>query len=267
MDTAWFAIDNDGNVALFETGESGAVPEDAYLADDAYTLQDEIRALPVTGFKLDPKGYSATQWMQHVDVEDANLAPETEIFMFLSDLVPVADLLSRLSATEMDATTSKAIRVVCRDRAALAELHAREACLGCFRDWGDRMDEEIARHGIYRYDHTCENWIAGPYARATVPTKPLTIQEIPAGIRERAIAFDGRFADTLRLQPAEHWKCTSWEHGWLSADGKTARPFEEFADDWEAGAGEQGAEDADGGIKFVNEPLEPTAPPKPRWWK
>lgn len=266
MDTAWFAIDNDGNVALFETGESGAVPEDAY-GDDVYELQEEIRALPVTGFKLDPKGYGETQWMQHVDSQDENLPAETEIFMFLSDLVPVADLLARLDAREMDATSSKAMRLVCRDRAALAELHARDACLGCYRDWGGRMDEEIARHGIYRYDHTCENWIAGPYARATVPTKPLSVQEIPASIRARAIAFDGRFADTERLQPAEHWKCASWEHGWLSADGKTARPFEEFVDDWKSYAEERGDADADGGIQFLDEPLEPAAAPKRRWWK
>jgi hypothetical protein len=267
MDTAWFAIDNDGNVALFETGESGAVPEEAYVGEEVSTLQDELRALPVTGFKLDSSGYGETQWMQHVDIENENLTAETEVFMFLSDRVPVADLLERLGATEMDATSSRAMRLLCRDLAALSELHAREACLGCYRDWGGRMDEEIARHGIYRYDHTCENWIAGPYARATVPTKPLTIREIPASIRANAVAFDGRFAETPRLQPAEHWKCASWEHGWLSADGKTARPFEEFAEDWESYAGERGEEDAESGIKFLDEPLDPAAPPKRRWWK
>ena len=264
MDTAWFAIDNDGNVALFETGESGCVPQDAYCGDDAYSLQEEIRALPITGFKFDPNGYRETQWSDHVD-NDENLAAETEIYMFLSDLVPVQDLLSRLDPQEMQATTCKAVRITARDRAALAELHARDACLGCYRDWGGSA-EEIASHGIYRYEHTCENWIAGPYARATVPSKPLTIEQIPKGIRDKAIAFDGRFADTPKLQPAELWSCTSWEAGWLSSDGKTARPFEDHEDDWDSYAADRG-EDGEGDIKFVDEPFKLERPAKKRWWK
>lgn len=264
MDTAWFAIDNDGNVALFETGESGCVPEDAYCGDDAYTLQDELRALPATGFRFDPDGYRETQWAEHVDVDD-NLPLETELYMFLSDLVPVQDLLARLDAQELQATTGKAVRLTVRDRAALAELHARAACLGCYRNWSGGDDPgELAAHGVYRYEHTCENWIAGPYARAAVPAKPLSIDQIPRAIRDRAIAFDGRFAETVKLQPAEHWACTSWEAGWLSNDGKTARPFEDHEDDWGDYAGERGD---DGDIAFVDEPLSPARPPKPRWWK
>jgi hypothetical protein len=34
MDTMWFAVDADGNVAAFETGESGAVPKEAYLGEE-----------------------------------------------------------------------------------------------------------------------------------------------------------------------------------------------------------------------------------------
>ena len=264
MDTAWFAIDNDGNVALFETGESGCVPEEAYVGEDAYSLQDEVRALPATGFKFDPDGYRETQWSEHVEV-DENLAPETVIYMFLSDLVPVSDLLARLDAKELGATTGKAVSLTARDRAALAELHARGACLGCSHHWGGPESEEIAAHGIYRYEHTCENWIAGPYARSVVPAKPLTIEQIPSAIRAKAIAYDGRFAETPRLQPAEHWACTSWEAGWLSSDRKTARPFEEHGEDWEAYAGDRGEDD--NGIKFTDEPLSPSKPPKKRWWK
>ena len=260
MDTAWFAIDLDGNVAVFETGESGCVPEEAYL-EDAYELEEQVRALPATGFKLDPDGFRETQWTDHVD-NDEGLTAETEIFMFVSDLVPVKDLLDRLGAEPLGSTGTKCVRINGGDRAALAELHARSACLGCYRDWSSA--EDIATHGIYRYEHTCENWIAGPYARATVPARPLTIDQIPQAIRDRAIAYDGRFSETQKLQPAEHWRCTSWESGWLSSDGKIARPFEDHQDSWNDYAGDR---EQDGDVKFLDEPLEPTDDPKPRWWK
>lgn len=262
MDTAWFAIDNDGNVAIFDTGESGCVPEEAYI-EDPYELEEQIRTLPATGYKLDPDGFRETQWADHVDNDDG-LTEETELYMFLSDLVPVQDLLDRLDAKPLDATNAKCVRLTGRDRAALAELHAREACLGCYRDWSS--SEDIATHGVYRYEHTCENWIAGPYARATVPSKPLTIDQIPKEIRKAAVAFDGRFADTPKLQPAEHWSCSSWEAGWLSSDGKTARPFEDRMDEWGDYA-ENRDDVGDGAIKFLDEPLDPAKKPKKRWWK
>ena len=267
MDTAWFAIDNDGNVALFNTGEAGAVPEEAYIGNDSpdcYDLQDELRTLPATGYKLDPDGErDANPWTPHVAFDD-DVAPEATAYMFVSDLVPVADLLARLAAEEMAATTSRAVRFRLSDRAAFEELHARDACLGCYREWGGSRRLEIAAHGVYRYEHTCENWISGPYARTTVPMKPLTIDQIPEAVRAYAIAFDGRFAETARLQPVEHWKCMAWESAWLSADGKTARPFEPQDEaDWDYIANER---DHDGGIEYVNEPLTP-GPAKPRWWK
>lgn len=263
MDTTWWAIDNDGHVAVFSSGEAGAVPEEAQLDGEAQDLDAAIHALPSTGFKFDPEGLAATRWGTHVDVQNAD--DQLALFMFLSDLVPIADLLARLEATPIAATSGTAVRVICRDVAALAELHARAACTACYRDWDGAAHDEIANHGVYRYDHTCENWISGPYARTTVPVQPLTIFEIPAGIRTHAVAFDGRFADALRIQPAEHWPCSSWEPGWLATDGKTARPFS--PEGWgDARDGEDDDDDDESAIKFVDEPLVIPAP-KRRWWK
>jgi hypothetical protein len=52
MDTMWFAVDADGHVAVFDSGEGGGVPDAAYV-DDPYGL---ARALAATGdddFDLD----------------------------------------------------------------------------------------------------------------------------------------------------------------------------------------------------------------------
>ena len=48
MDSCWFAVDRDGFIACFSTGEAGAMPESAYQGDQAYSLRDRlIRDLPV----------------------------------------------------------------------------------------------------------------------------------------------------------------------------------------------------------------------------
>jgi hypothetical protein len=43
MDTMWFAVDPDGNVAVFDSGEAGAVPVDGYVGEDHYDLLDKLR--------------------------------------------------------------------------------------------------------------------------------------------------------------------------------------------------------------------------------
>lgn len=42
MDTTWFAIDDDGHVAVFDSGEAGAVPVDAYLGEDYHPIEDTV---------------------------------------------------------------------------------------------------------------------------------------------------------------------------------------------------------------------------------
>ena len=107
MDTMWFAVDADGHVAAFDTGEGGGVPEIAYV-DDAYELADLIRELPEGGAQLDPVGHALGATEQHASL------PENQQTMhvraFISDLEPVKDLVARLSGTVLPATTGVAVR-------------------------------------------------------------------------------------------------------------------------------------------------------------
>src|SRR5215468_7860598 len=55
MDTTWFAVDRDGHIGVFESGEPGAVPKQVDESggrsggiDDAAVL-DAIKSLPDTG--------------------------------------------------------------------------------------------------------------------------------------------------------------------------------------------------------------------------
>ncbi len=44
MDTTWFAVDRDGHVAVFDSGEAGAVPIDGYTDDFAPILDELVKA-------------------------------------------------------------------------------------------------------------------------------------------------------------------------------------------------------------------------------
>src|SRR5262245_21233479 len=51
MDATWFAVDRDGHVGVFESGEPGAVPKKSFTSiahcDDAVEMA--LETLPVTG--------------------------------------------------------------------------------------------------------------------------------------------------------------------------------------------------------------------------
>ena len=146
MDTEWFAVDRDGQVALFFTGENGSMPTAARAAD----LGEVLRAL----------GGSA------------------EAIEALED------------------TFEEAFR-------------------------------EFARLGIHVYDDATD-WFSGPYARTHRPERPLHVDQLPPQLRAqvKAVRFDDlRFADQDVLQPCDHAEGDAWPSGYLSEDGKTARPI------------------------------------------
>lgn len=140
MDTTWFAVDRDGHVAVFDSGEAGAVPIEGYT----------------------------------------------------DDFAPILDELVKAAGGE--------------------EL-----------DWDERP-ERLAELGIYFYTHEeWENALAGPYERRGTPDQPMPGHQVPRGLLTRMVSFDGRFADTEKLQPLEHWKSDAWSAAWIATDGVSVR--------------------------------------------
>jgi hypothetical protein len=68
MDSSWYAVDKDGNVALFHTGAGGAMPENAYspeAAEYVEELDDETR-----------------EELDIVDLDPKQLPPEKRVFVY-----------------------------------------------------------------------------------------------------------------------------------------------------------------------------------------
>jgi hypothetical protein len=99
------------------------------------------------------------------------------------------------------------------------------------------------------------------YQLATHPAQPLRAEALPAAVAKHCVRVPRPFREITSLNPPEHWRCESWEPGWLDSDGKTVHVFPGREKDFEEAAANYGPEividrgNANGGPA-----------PKP-WWK
>jgi hypothetical protein len=277
MDATWFAVDLDGNVAVFDSGEAGAVPTTAYVGDDP-APEDAFAELEQGPVRWDLDGFRALRGQSHVDrsrihhMQKAHADSEERFLLFAPDTIQARKLLSGAGGTVNRASSGIAF---VGSRIALhvfEEVHAGSLCLGCYSLWSREPTG-----ALYVYEHTGENWIAAPYARSSSPERPVKASALPNEILEYAIRFEGRFADTPELQPVELWKCESWMPGWLATDHKTVRPFEGKEDDFESTMddsldGQEGlevleAQDAAAEAVPFGKRAEETKKKKNPWWR
>lgn len=135
---------------------------------------------------------------------------------------------------------------------------------GARPDGADLDDEESEGaegeipSGVYWYWHD-GGYLARPYEREDAPEAPLSAAALPPELVARMVAFEGRFADHLQLQPAEHWACTAPGACWLATDQQTIRCI----------AGRERAFAADAAAVEAAFPGEYAivAPARRRWWQ
>jgi hypothetical protein len=260
MDTEWYAVDRDGHVALFDSGEAGAMPIGAHTEHE--THRDDLA-------KLVPEPpYHLLDWLgednqeHHVGLDPPARPVDRDrpgrrplIFrkhdQFFPDfreekgLGPTLLFLRSLDLIEAEAgpypfahaPASEGVAVYIPDLSPwLAwKLHEAGHCLGCFRWPGegnpwDLRDDLPARLGLFYYQHDpkAENWISGRYLRKEPPGHPLRIDQLPTEIREaigKVRFVDLRFSEAESLQPIDFLPCDSWQSNYLDADGVTVRPI------------------------------------------
>lgn len=229
MDSCWFAVDRDGHIACFDTGESGSMPELGVTGDEAYELRERLTQMAPAGDVLyDPRGHN-------LPGTPVGPIPEHECpaLVFLSALAPAQTDVEAGRATVVRATEGYAVFY----RQLTAEQARRLNRSGAVIAWayhGGELDGGLARHGIYEYTHLCENWIAGPYGRECVPARRLHIDQLPPDLRTqlKGVQLSGlSFSVTPQIQPMEHLPCASWEPGWLGTDG-VVRPVPGRGDEY-----------------------------------
>jgi hypothetical protein len=229
MDTAWYAVDRDGHVAFFYSGESGAVPAGA--AEET-ALDPALAAVPAGDVVYDLQGRLLPGREGPSDHHIRLMRDEErEILLFLESADAVRDELAAESARLLPATTGVGIYFERLPRAVAKRLHDAGRCLACFHSYelggvSIRPERDAASKGLFVYEHLCENWTSGPYGRARFPRSPLHVDQLPPAVRDqvRQVLFPTLcFQDTTHIQPVEHMECASWEQDYLTADGKERR--------------------------------------------
>ena len=261
MDTTWFAVDRDGRVAAFLTGEAGAVPEEAYLGED-YPPLDE---LPVRGEVV--RVAPLPTWAHEVQHAVNAAYPQPAIF-HVRDPEALAAEVAAGKAIRVASAGAAAFRVELPEAALVERLHAAGACLACGHAFPDSEETLAAERGLYAYDHVTENWAAGPYRLVAKPSVPARLEDLPEDVRAAAIRFEGSFEETGLVQPVSLWPCESWQAAWIDMDGKTVRPVPGREEDYD----EEAAELQSGGEGLVFDPPPRPRPPKPPrakkpWWR
>ena len=249
MDTCFFAVDRDGHVACFDTGEAGAVPTGALAGEEADEVRQQLAQLPRVEVLLDPSGCSHPSRAQGVSSHWGELGSDHSLLMFLASLDPVRDEIAAGRAVELPASEGVAVLFRTLPQKLAKKLHDSGACRGCnfHHDNIEELSPDMAAHGLFMYTHLTENWIAGPYGRECQPAQPIHVDQLPPRIRKavQAMRFDSLcFAQTPHIQPVEHADCFSWEPAYMDVTGKHIRPIPGKEDEY-AEAYEQLAEDND----------------------
>ncbi len=247
MDTTWFAVDRDGFVAYFESGEAGAVPSEALTDQEEDVTSRVAKALPRTGERLDPApGRAPGRGVgeQHRSYF-GNGESLDDLLMFLDSLAPVEEELRRGELYEVHATEGVAVVWRRIRKATFERLHADGACRFCTYHYAEADDDEpeedevgsahLAKYGFFSYTHLTDNWVAGAYGRDRQPREPVRLEQLPLDLREklgRVRFHDLSFQEAAYIQPVEHTACEAWSGAYLTSDGKTIRPIPGREDDY-----------------------------------
>jgi hypothetical protein len=230
MDTCFFAVDRDGHVAYFETGEAGAAPVEAPAGG---ALREQLAALPCVPVIHDRLGHTlpgpGREGRGHCSRYQLGFG---RVLMFLTSLDAVQEDIGAGRAVQVPASEGVAVLFRGLTEELLGRLHDSGACLGCFPYFHDEAEEEyrpdLAARGFFSYEHLTDNWISGPYGRGRCPAQPIHVDQLPPRIREavKLLHFDSLcFAQTPHIQPVEHGECVSWEPAYIDASGRQIRPI------------------------------------------
>lgn len=258
MDTTWFAVDRDGHVGVFESGEPGAVPDTSPREVDSPVEESllELRAPRVTDARFDVSallhaGLRGGAWpMPMRGILRGWPKGDMRVLLFRDDSVLDAPVRA-LAGLHVSAVAQGGQLV------SFAPDDAADPVDERFRVWSDFLQRAsksaafvaatqvdrslltLARRGLFAYQaHDARFNLPEPYGRMLVPDAPMRVDDLPASLRDvlaKRAHLPLSFAEAWYVQPAEHVPCATWESRvYLSSDGCTLRPlpgFEaEFAD-------------------------------------
>jgi hypothetical protein len=250
MDTDWFAIDADGNIGVFQSGEGGAVPKSnsglrGHLKienlEDLFTLMAKdypYRFVPIkTSSQVLVKSLSLKKLQESIDswisfssrntsYEDSTTCEYSEMKIYDTLLLLSSeDVISQLEIENIDDAFglhfAGEMRVIFVSHCSIPMLQSlvdegkvlagREASIFDF----------VGLLGFYNY--VCGKQSSFPYKLVGKPINPLSLVDIPEQIHEliEGNKFSNlNFNDKKSLQPIEHTECNGYGIWWMDEKGE-----------------------------------------------
>jgi hypothetical protein len=245
MDTYWFAVDADGNVAMFDTGEGGAVPEDALRSEDGldYLFAEIAKESEHRSIRVDTSG---DIFLTEPTTVGARNGIDGSVYMGsvcnLILLLESDELIPQLGVQETD--TGYTVRfageqtIVYVSKCPLVNIQKliadRQAVV--VRSVLCDFDYPLAAQlGLFEYEH--DNHVLIPYHRKYVPQYPLKLEDLPDRLQTKIIeaGIDRvKFAESELVQPLEHTPCNAWSGTdyWLDTQGIEHTPETKLRNTW-----------------------------------
>ncbi|MGC4115758.1 MAG: radical SAM protein [Myxococcales bacterium] len=238
MDTDWFAVDEDGHVAEFHSGEAGAVPE-AFLgrAGHQYSAEQLYEAAllePAGGMRLEvadllvsPDGhFHCESWRGNAEghIAASQISQHDTCLVWLADesALPALPGFVRVDAGTSHVVACGHVQNIDVVRRLLKDKRFLKGWAGGWL--------EAERLGFFRYVHDeYDNWASGPYQRVGAPAKPILIDQLCGEAREIASAARLAgicFSQEPRVQPVHHARCSSHQSTFVPAYQDVLLPFE-----------------------------------------
>ena len=185
MDSAWYAVDETGEVARFDTGEAGGFPENAQAVDgEAATAHDD----PYTVFYL--QAASLARALDDRELSEFNewselSAKGSEKFHVLAAFPPGADVARFGLSPLWENRHCWAVTTAAWSAGQLNELAGHAEAV--FGEGGDTFfDDELP--GITRFE--CQDYDEpGRYMLMNEAEDPLTAEQLPEAIRAKVLTM------------------------------------------------------------------------------
>lgn len=249
MDTRWFAVDRDGHVASFDSGEDGAVPQRAAsgggagepsfdvwplyacalarwitrdglartegAVDESVATIERVRSRVVIAYARSEDGYRT----QLPACEAEKRIPEASRWVLRESEPRIV-----ASREPLDPVVIRALD----DERELALVFDERAVFEHQSSWADDEDS-----GMYEYAHSARGEGSGEYARRRAPEEPLSIAALDERTRAALVGLvlPLSFDEASAVQLADHMseaECHRWGETPLKYDDAHPKP------DWKA---------------------------------
>jgi hypothetical protein len=246
MDTYWFAVDADGNVAMFDTGEGGVVPKDALRSVDGLDcLFAEIaKDCEHRSIRIDASSENILTRSKAATNPNDDICCSTDgdnvynlILILESD-----EIILQLGAETIEsgfvvrfAGERTLVYMGCCPLANLQKLVAERKVIIIEPVPYDFDFHLPSLFGLFEYEHDSHALI--PYERKHIPQYPLKLADLPEPLQLRLIeaGIDRiKFVESELVQPLEHTPCDAWGNTdyWIDTQGVEHTPESKLRNTW-----------------------------------